>query len=72
MSEGKVGAPTDEYLVIEQARWLGVAPWDFVGAPETAGDRCWQQWVAEVRSATYQADLQRQRLSANASKHRPR
>jgi hypothetical protein len=72
VSEGKHGEPTDEYLVINQAKWLGVAPWDYIGRPDTAGQDCWLIWTQEAIRAEQDAAKQTERIGGNAAKHRPK
>lgn len=71
-TDGKQGAPTEEYLVINQARYLGVAPWEYIGRADTAGDACWMAWVDEALAAERDAAKQRERLQAQVGKHRPK
>jgi hypothetical protein len=72
VSDGKHGKPTEEYIAISHARWLGVAPWDYIGAPETAGDPAWFAWTNEAIAADAEAARQRQHTQELAAKHRPR
>lgn len=39
-----MGVAPDYYALISSARYLGVAPWDLAGLPETAGAYCWIVW----------------------------
>lgn len=39
-----MGEFPDFVPVIAEARHLGVAPWDLIGVPESAGMECWLLW----------------------------
>lgn len=56
-SDGKLGAPTDWYLLISEARFANVAAWELAGVPESAGLECWRYWIACSQDAEAKARI---------------
>lgn len=57
---GQMGEMPDYFPIIRAARYLGVAPWDLAGLPETKGCHAWAVWAnvceaAEVYAANQAA-----------------
>jgi len=57
LSEGLIGEPAGWFLLIEMARWLGVAPWDLYEHAE------WIPYVLETKRLLneYEAVMERRR-----------
>lgn len=53
-----MGACTEWYALIREAKYLGVAPWDLLEQPMV-----WREWVAEAMTAEAAAERAAQRRS---------
>jgi hypothetical protein len=47
------------------ARWAGLAPWDYAGIPETRHLPCWRVWITTARGVTAKAQSELDKQEAN-------
>jgi hypothetical protein len=54
------------------ARWAGLAPWDYAGIPETRHLPCWRVWITTARGVTAkaQSELDNKREASRRSGRR--
>lgn len=65
----------DYYPFLAAAKYLGVAPWDLAGIPETAGCMAWIYWATEAAGAeadAREAHARRERRAAQLARGRRR